>query len=58
MTIKFIALDTDGTLLNSTGKILPSTKNSFRPRNKSCFMFWSANRRIKTFYGRIRNYWT
>lgn len=26
MTIKFIALDTDGTLLNSTGKILPSTK--------------------------------
>lgn len=35
MTIKFIALDTDGTLLNSTGKILPSTKNSFRPRNKS-----------------------
>lgn len=30
MTIKFIALDTDGTLLNSTGKILPSTKNAVK----------------------------
>ncbi|NRO48565.1 Sugar phosphatase YidA [Lactobacillus helveticus] len=26
MAIKFIALDTDGTLLDSNGKILPSTK--------------------------------
>ena len=30
MTIKFIALDTDGTLLNSTGKILPSTKKAVK----------------------------
>ena len=30
MTIKFIALDTDGTLLNSIGKILPSTKKAVK----------------------------
>lgn len=26
MAIKFIAIDTDGTLLNSNGEILPSTR--------------------------------
>lgn len=30
MTIKFIALDTDGTLLNSTGKILPVQKRQLK----------------------------
>lgn len=30
MAIKFIALDTDGTLLNSSGQILPSTKEAIK----------------------------
>ena len=57
--IKLIALDTDGTLLNSKNKILPSTKaaikKSFRSGNQGRTLLWSTNRGSCAFHERTWN---
>ena len=54
--IKLIALDTDGTLLNSKNKILPSTKAAIKKAiDQGRTLLWSTNRGSCAFHERTWN---